>query len=208
MGVADLPPRMQERVVCSISAAAKYEIPANLVLAVAEKEAGRPGQWIRNTNGTSDVGTMQFNTAYLATLARYGITPADVAQAGCYPYDLAAWRLRKHLLYDHGDMWTRAANYHSRTSLYNAEYRADLMVKAARWADWLQARYPTYDMLKPNSGVRSAGVLQATTRTTRAGSTLTQASDAQSKRSQPTHLTQTPSIYVPRAIAVAQSGQQ
>jgi hypothetical protein len=199
---------MQERVVCSISAAAKYEIPANLVLAVAEKEAGRPGQWIRNTNGTSDVGTMQFNTAYLATLARYGITPADVAQAGCYPYNLAAWRLRKHLLYDHGDMWTRAANYHSRTPVYNAEYRADLMVKAAQWADWLQARYPTYDMLKPSSGVRSAGVVHATTRTTRAGSTLTQASDAQSKRSKPTHLTQTPSIYVPRAIAVAQSGQQ
>ena len=54
--VADMPPQIQERVVCSISAAVKYEVPANIVLAVAEKEAGKPGQWVRNTNGTHDVG--------------------------------------------------------------------------------------------------------------------------------------------------------
>ncbi len=52
---------------CSISAAVKYEVPANIVLAVAEKEAGKPGQWVRNTNGTHDVGPMQFNTTYLPT---------------------------------------------------------------------------------------------------------------------------------------------
>jgi hypothetical protein len=31
----DLPPHLHERVVCSISAAVKYEIPANIVLGVA-----------------------------------------------------------------------------------------------------------------------------------------------------------------------------
>lgn len=40
--IADLPPQIQERVVCSISAAAKYEVPANIVLAVAEKRAASP----------------------------------------------------------------------------------------------------------------------------------------------------------------------
>jgi hypothetical protein len=151
---------MQERVVCSISAAAKYDVPANIVLAIAEKEGGRPGQWVRNTNGTDDVGPMQFNTAYLSTLAHYGITPADVAQSGCYPYDLAAWRIRGHLRHDQGDIWTRAADYHSRTPVYNAAYRADLIVRAARWADWLQARYPTYDMRNPKAGVKPAGYVE------------------------------------------------
>ncbi len=33
----DLPPDMQERVVCSITAAIKYEIPANILLAIAER---------------------------------------------------------------------------------------------------------------------------------------------------------------------------
>lgn len=69
MPFLDLPPQMQERVVCSVTAAIKYEVPANLVLAVAEKEGGKPGQRVRNSNGTDDVGAMQFNTAYLRDLS-------------------------------------------------------------------------------------------------------------------------------------------
>lgn len=146
--VADLPPLEKERIVCSISSAVKYEVPANIVLAVAEKEGGKPGQWVRNTNGTHDVGPMQFNTAYLRDLERYGITANDVAAAGCYSFDLAAWRLRMHLRNDKGDIWTRAANYHSRTPQFNVVYRADLMKKAAKWADWLEARFVTLDVTK------------------------------------------------------------
>lgn len=159
----DLPPQLQERVVCSISAAAKYEVPANIVLAVAEKEGGKPGQWVLNSNGTHDVGPMQFNTAYLNSLARYGITANDVAAAGCYSFDLAAWRLRLHIKNDTGDLWTRVANYHSRTYIYNSTYRADLMVKAVKWADWLAARFVTYDVTKPGtpSSMPSAAVATA-----------------------------------------------
>jgi hypothetical protein len=131
------------------------------VLAVAEKEAGKPGQWVRNANGTHDVGPMQFNTAYLSERARYGITANDVAASGCYPFDLAAWRLRQHIRNDKGDLWTRAANYHSRTYYYNAAYRADLMVKAVKWADWLAARFVTYDVLKPGAPASSPTVMAA-----------------------------------------------
>jgi len=146
-----LPPQFQEWVVCSISAAAKYEVPANIILAIAEKEGGRPGQWKPNRNGTHDVGPMQFNTSYLSDLARYGITAGEVAVAGCYSFDLAAWRLRQHLSSDKGDLWTRAANYHSRTPHYNSVYRADLMRKARKWADWLDARFVTYHKVKPSA---------------------------------------------------------
>ena len=34
-----LPPQVQERISCSLAAAARYEVPANIMLAVAEKEA-------------------------------------------------------------------------------------------------------------------------------------------------------------------------
>ena len=149
MPFLDLPPQIQERVVCSISAAVKYEVPANIVLAVAEKEGGKPGQWVKNSNGTHDVGPMQFNTSYLSELSRYGISPNDVAASGCYSFELAAWRLRQHIRNDSGDLWTRAANYHSRTYKYNVVYRADLMRKAVKWADWLAARFATYDVTKP-----------------------------------------------------------
>lgn len=149
---ADLPPPMHERVVCSIAAAVRYDVPANLILAVAEREGGRPGQWVRNTNGTFDVGPLQLNTSYLASLRRWGITAADAARPGCYPYDLAAWRLRGHLRHDKGDLWQRAANYHSRTPFFNARYRAYIVPSAARWAAWLSARVATYEQ-----GIRAVG---------------------------------------------------
>ncbi len=134
-----LPPQLPDRIVCSIAASIHYDVPANIVLAVAEKEAGRAGQWVRNTNGTHDVGAMQFNTDYIKTLtARYGIKAEHVAASGCYPYDLAAWRLHGHLTKDAGDIWTRAANYHSRTKYYNEIYRADLIARATKWTNWLE----------------------------------------------------------------------
>ncbi|ALS68414.1 hypothetical protein [Pandoraea apista] len=145
MPVIEIPQHLPERVACSIAAAVKYEIPANLMLAVAEQEGGSPGLVKRNGDGTVDVGSMQFNTKYLADLRRYGISAEDVSQAGCYPFDLAAWRLRGHILRDAGDLWTRAANYHSRTPSKNATYRAYILPRAARWQKWLEARFVTYD---------------------------------------------------------------
>ena len=142
----DLPPLQMERVVCSILAADKYKIPANVLIAVAEKENGKPGQWVRNSNGTHDVGPLQFNTMYLRDLAQFGIVPADVAARGCYPYDLAAWRVRQHIVKDHGDLWTRVANYHSRTPRINAGYREDLKKRAATWAEWLAGHFATHEV--------------------------------------------------------------
>ncbi len=203
MPVADLPPQLQERVVCSIAAAVKYQVPANIVLAVAEKEAGKPGQWVLNTNGTHDVGPMQFNTAYLRDLARYGITPADVAAAGCYAFDLAAWRLRQHIKKDRGDLWTRAANYHSRMPRYNAVYRADLVVRARKWADWLEARFVTVDVTKvgalPSStrGAQTA-VQPGSVQMTKAGTTVT-ATPAQTPAATVAWNT---SGYVPRKVII------
>lgn len=136
--VADLPPHIQERVICSIVAANKYQLPPNILLAVAERENGRPGQWVKNTNGTHDVGSLQFNTAYLRDLRKYGITPSAVSQPGCYSYYLAAWRLKRHIVYDkQGDIWTRVANYHSYTPKYNAKYRSAIINLASKWERWL-----------------------------------------------------------------------
>lgn len=194
MPYVDLPPQLQERVVCAISAAVKYEVPANIVLAVAEKENGKPGQWVKNSNGTHDVGPMQFNTSYLGDLAKYGITADDVAAAGCYSFDLAAWRLRGHIRNDKGDLWTKAANYHSRTPKYNQIYRTDLIVKAVKWADWLEARFVTYNVLKqgatPTFQVAARTVSPAIEVTSAAPATLTQESSWK------------PAEYVPRKLII------
>ena len=173
MPFIDLPPQLQERVICSIAAAVKYEVPANIMLAVQEIENGKPGQWVKNRNGTHDVGPMQFNTAYLADLARYKITARDVAQAGCYSFDLAAWRIHNHLRHDRGDLWTRAANYHSRTPQFNLVYRVKLVQKAAKWANWLEARFVTYDMMTSGAASLRPAAAAATTKATAAAVQVT-----------------------------------
>lgn len=137
-----LPPAiLEQRIVCSVAAAVKFNVPANLLLAVAEIENGRPGEVSRNDNGTLDVGVMQFNTRYLTSLAPFGIRPSDVAASNCYPFELAAWRIAGHLARDNGDLWTRAANYHSRTPVHNATYRLKLVKAAAKWEAWLSERF-------------------------------------------------------------------
>ena len=89
------------------------------------------------------------NTSYLRELAHYGITAADVAAAGCYAYELATWRLARHIAHDRGDLWQRAANYHSRTPSLNSKYRAKVMACAIRWANWLKTRYTTREFAQP-----------------------------------------------------------
>jgi hypothetical protein len=201
--MADLPPQLHEQVVCSISAAVIYEVPANIVLAVAETEGGTSGQWVRNTNGTYDVGAMQFNTAYLSELTdKYGITANDVAAAGCYSYELAAWRLGMHIRNDHdGDIWTKAANYHSRTPKYNTVYRERLIQRAEKWADWLetnnlvvQVQATIKEEVKPQPPVEAA-VEQKTTVQAAAATTLVPK-------------TEKFATYVPRQISVSGSVSQ
>lgn len=195
---ADLPPQLQERVICSVAAAAKYQIPANLVLAVAENEGGKPGQWVRNSNGTHDVGPMQFNTSYLAELSRYGISASDVAAAGCYSFELAAWRLRGHIKNDQGDVWTRAANYHSRTPKYNAIYRENLIRRAQKWATWLEAHYVTTDFSNRHKGTAP----QPSPAAVSVAGQVRPARTIQASRLQPT------TQYVPRTISFTEPKRQ
>ncbi|ESS71697.1 TrbN protein [Methyloglobulus morosus KoM1] len=138
---ADVPAYyQQERVECSIQAANHYRIPPLVLLAVAEQEGGKPGQKVRNINGTYDYGVMQFNTVSLAGLRPYGINVNHVLAKGCYPYYLAGWRIAGHIHNDQGDIWQRAANYHSRTPYYNSVYRSNLIRRAAKIASRLDAK--------------------------------------------------------------------
>jgi hypothetical protein len=70
-------------------------------------------------------------------LRRFGINEHHVLANGCYPYYLAAWRIAGHLQNDQGDIWQRAANYHSRTPYFNRRYRAKLISRAAKLAQEL-----------------------------------------------------------------------
>jgi soluble lytic murein transglycosylase-like protein len=128
---------------CVVQAAAKQNVPANVLLAIASIESGKNGQVVSNTNGTSDISHFQINTAtYKAELAPHGVTLHDLQWRGCYNAEMAAYLLSKRLN-ERGaqDFWTKAANYHSKTQKYNAIYREKLVPLSAGWANWLKASY-------------------------------------------------------------------
>lgn len=119
---------------CSVEAAERYYLPADLVFAVSLTEGGEPGLMMMNKNGTYDLGIMQFNSAYLKELKPYGITKEAVQGRTCYPFHLAAWRIRQHLNENSGDdLLTKAAYYHSRTKKFNERYQRLIVDNAAKF---------------------------------------------------------------------------
>lgn len=129
--VSDIPPElpvMEARVMCSVEAGARYQLPYDLIFAISLTEGGKAGSKVKNKNGTYDLGYMQFNTAYLESLYPYGITDLDVLGNTCYPFHLAAWRISQHLQEQtNDDLLTKIAYYHSRTEKFNTNYQQKLL---------------------------------------------------------------------------------
>lgn len=137
LGPADIP--------CVIQAAMRQGVPANVLLAIASVEGGKNGQYVRNTNGSDDLGHFQVNTIHFSKGEVFGhVRKEDAAWRGCYNAELAARLLRQKLdAPGTQDYWVRVANYHSATPRFNATYRAKLVPLAARWGHWLQTYYQT-----------------------------------------------------------------
>lgn len=121
---------------CIYSASSVYDLYPPYLLSVAEQEGGDFDSKIKNTNGTYDLGYMQFNTAYIKTLSKYGISESDLTKDNCYPYYLAAWRIKNHIVNDSGSVLKKISNYHSRTEVYNERYKNSLAIRVKKWEKW------------------------------------------------------------------------
>ncbi|MBS0987396.1 transglycosylase SLT domain-containing protein [Acetobacter okinawensis] len=112
---------------CASEAARRYKIAEPLFIALLMTEAGRPGQIVRNSNGTYDMGPAQINSTHLPELAAMGITREQVIQDGCLNIQIGAWILARELdgssPSDAAGFWKRVGNYNSRTPKYNVEYQ-------------------------------------------------------------------------------------
>ena len=125
-----------ESIACIYSASSTYDLYPPYLLAVAEQEGGKHDSRIKNTNGTYDLGYMQFNTAYIKSLQKYNISESDLMGKTCYPYYLAGWRIAGHIKNDKGSIAQRISNYHSRTPVYNEKYQKSLIVRMQKWEKW------------------------------------------------------------------------
>jgi soluble lytic murein transglycosylase-like protein len=112
---------------CFHHEAARQQIEPIKLLAVLKTEGGRLGSFIKNTNGTYDIGPMQINTVHLEDLARtLSTTKATVAQKlaydGCFNIAVGAWMLRKRTNEAGGDFWFGIGRFHSKTPSVRNRY--------------------------------------------------------------------------------------
>lgn len=106
---------------CINQAAARFHVPAVMIISIMKIENGKNGMAIKNKNGTYDLGVMQVNTSWLKTLTQYGITRESLQYDPCVNVHTGTWILAKGLA--KGDGWKGVGNYHSATPLHNERYR-------------------------------------------------------------------------------------
>ena len=78
---------------CFEQAAKRYRVPAQVLKSISRIESGgNPAAFHRNSNGSRDIGHMQINSAWLPTLAKYGITQDHLTNP-CVNTHVGAWVL-------------------------------------------------------------------------------------------------------------------
>lgn len=128
--IMDLPPidvaaRMPSAE-CVVSASRHHNIPLAVTLALMKTEGGRPGSFVRNTNGSFDMGVMQVNTLWVTEYAqRLKVAPAQLVgravRDGCFSVYLGLDILRRQIERE-GSLVAGVAAYHSRTPSVAARY--------------------------------------------------------------------------------------
>lgn len=106
---------------CLQAAAEKHGVAYVLLRAIAEQESGfNPQALGRNTNGSYDVGLMQINTGWQATLNRFGIGLNDLYKP-CVSADVGAWLLASNFR-SMGVSWRAIGAYNAVTEWKRVQY--------------------------------------------------------------------------------------
>lgn len=112
---------------CLMLASQTYSVPPAVLVGIYKAEGGKPGQEVRNANGTYDLGPMQINTIWMPELAeKWGVSENTARQwvrdDACTNVGVAAWILRGHMD-ETGSLSQAIAHYHSRTPRYGGNYQ-------------------------------------------------------------------------------------
>lgn len=99
---------------CWAEAAARYNVPVDLLYAIARVETGNQSGLVskRNKNGTYDIGLMQINSMHLPRLAKQGITERDLLAKPCLNLHIGA-SILADMIKRHGYTWVAIGAYNA-----------------------------------------------------------------------------------------------
>jgi len=106
---------------CFDHAASRYQIHPAILKSISRVESGgNPAAINRNANGSSDIGHMQINSAWLPTLAKYGIGAKELANP-CTNTHVGAWILANNFR-RMGYGWDAIGAYNAKSPIRRAVY--------------------------------------------------------------------------------------
>ncbi|WP_233849462.1 lytic transglycosylase domain-containing protein [Paraburkholderia sp. HD33-4] len=144
---------------CLDDAAAFHHVNVRLVRAIARVESGlRPAVTHVNADGSTDIGLMQINTAWLMTLSRYGVTRAALYD-GCTSAYVGAWILARNIA-RLGLTWNAIGAYNATTPALRLTYARKVYRQLMTDASAASAVRPLHTLVSAPKRVddtRSAG---------------------------------------------------
>ncbi|MDK9702572.1 MAG: lytic transglycosylase domain-containing protein [Sulfuritalea sp.] len=116
---------------CMEGAGARYHINPVLLWSIAKVESSfSPLAENKNPNGTTDIGVMQINSAWLPTLKRYGID-RQALQDPCTNIYVGAWILAQNIR-RYGYNWEAVGAYNATTQAKRVNYARKVLSLAQR----------------------------------------------------------------------------
>jgi soluble lytic murein transglycosylase-like protein len=117
---------------CFDQAGQRYGIAPALLKAISAVESGfNPNARHRNRDGSEDLGHMQINSRWLATLASHGIGRAQLFDP-CTSTYIGAWILAQNIRW-FGYGWEAVGAYNARSPEKRAAYARKVAAKVEAW---------------------------------------------------------------------------
>jgi hypothetical protein len=121
---------------CMLAASTFYQLPPRVLPAIQAVEGGSIGSVQRNTDGSEDLGVMQVNSLWIATLARVSGIPAATVRTrliddACFNIAASGAIMRTYLKEAGGDLMLAVGYYHSHTPGRREAYLAKVTRAAA-----------------------------------------------------------------------------
>lgn len=122
---------------CVAQSAVYFKIHPRIILSIADVEGGKNGSYVKNKNGTHDMGIMQINTIHLPEIQQEypQITESRIVNDTCVNVYLSAKILYKKMKGKYS-FWEGVGNYHSKTPHIREKYLNKLFAAYKKRMDY------------------------------------------------------------------------